>query len=229
MLPVICWPHLSLKIVAERFSVPNGPVPSIASTGTAMKVTSAQAIPTRRAAMLPSAPPWFSSSAINRPIAVESAAQPQISAEATAGDGEAVADGRLAALEDHVGGGGEADREVGADDAEHVDADDQHRDRAAVALLVEQVEAGAEEDNRQRDRQQGAVEREADQFAMPVQQRPAFLRQSPTAFDPAHRLLLRWFGRPSQLISARPGARLTPLSSKYSHSCWPSSVAGASA
>ncbi len=111
MLPVICWPHLSLKIEAERFSVSNGPVPSIAITGTARKVTSDQAIPTRRAAMLP-APALVLEHAINTLIAVESAAQPQISGEVAARDGEPVGDGRLTALEDLVGGGGEADAEV---------------------------------------------------------------------------------------------------------------------
>ena len=78
MLPVICWPQRWRKIEAERFSVSIGPVPSIAITGTARKVTSDQAIPTRRAAMLPAMPPWFSSTPISTLIAVESAAQPQI-------------------------------------------------------------------------------------------------------------------------------------------------------
>ena len=78
MLPVICWPQRWRKIEAERFSVSSGPVPSIAITGTARKVTSDQAIPTRRAAMLPAIPPWFSSTPISTLIAVESAAQPQI-------------------------------------------------------------------------------------------------------------------------------------------------------
>ena len=63
MLPVICWPQRWRKIEAERFSVSNGPVPSIAITGTARKVTSDQAMPTRRAAIWPTIPPWFSSSA----------------------------------------------------------------------------------------------------------------------------------------------------------------------
>jgi len=53
-------------------------VASIAITGTARKVTSDQAIPTRRAAMLPAIPPWFSSTAMKTLIAVEIAAQPQI-------------------------------------------------------------------------------------------------------------------------------------------------------
>ena len=58
--------------------VSNGPVPSIAITGTARKVTRVQAIPTRRAAIVPSAPPWFSSRPITRLIAAETAAQPLI-------------------------------------------------------------------------------------------------------------------------------------------------------
>ncbi len=78
MLPVICWPQRSRNIEAERFSVSTGPVPSIAITGTARKVTRVQAIPTRRAAMSPKIPPWFSSTPISTLIAVEIAAQPQI-------------------------------------------------------------------------------------------------------------------------------------------------------
>ena len=53
-------------------------MPSIAITGTARKVTSAQAMPTTRAAIWPPIPPWFSSTPITRPIAVLIAAQPQI-------------------------------------------------------------------------------------------------------------------------------------------------------
>ena len=79
---------------------------------------------------------------------MEIAAQPQIWREAAAGDGESVADGRLLAAEDHVGGGGEADAEVEADDAEHVDADHQQRDRAGELVLLEQVEPGADRDDR---------------------------------------------------------------------------------
>ena len=56
-LPVICCPQRSRKIEAERFSVSSAPVPSIAITGTARKVTSAQAMPTRRAAIVPPIPP----------------------------------------------------------------------------------------------------------------------------------------------------------------------------
>ena len=77
-LPVICWPQRCLKSAPERFRVSNGPVPSIAITGTERKVTSDQAVPIRRPAMSPSAPPWFSSRPMIRAIAVESAAQPQI-------------------------------------------------------------------------------------------------------------------------------------------------------
>ena len=47
-----------------------GPVPSIAITGTARKVTRAQAMPTRRAAIWPPIPPWFSSRPITTLIAV---------------------------------------------------------------------------------------------------------------------------------------------------------------
>ena len=78
MLPVICWPQRSRKSEAERLRVSNGPVPSIAITGTERKVTSDQAAPTSRPAMSPSAPPWFSSAPMTTAIAVESAAQPQI-------------------------------------------------------------------------------------------------------------------------------------------------------
>ena len=123
MLPVICWPQRSRKSEAERFSVSNGPVPSIAITGTARKVTSDQAMPTRRAAIWPPIPPWFSSSAHHQADRGRDRGPAADLAEAAAGDGEAVGDGRLLAAEDHVGGGGEADAEVEADDAEHVDAD----------------------------------------------------------------------------------------------------------
>ena len=78
MLPVICWPQRDLNIEAERLIVSTGPVPSIAITGTARKVTSDQAIPTRRAAIWPPIPPWFSSRPITALIAVLTAAQPQI-------------------------------------------------------------------------------------------------------------------------------------------------------
>ena len=53
-------------------------MPSIAITGTAMKVTSDQAMPTSRAAIVPAMPPWFSSAPISTLIAVATAAQPQI-------------------------------------------------------------------------------------------------------------------------------------------------------
>ena len=75
---MICWPQRSRNRLAERFSVANGPVPSIAITGTARKVTSDQAMPTSRAAIVPAMPPWFSSAPISTLIAVETAAQPQI-------------------------------------------------------------------------------------------------------------------------------------------------------
>ena len=144
MLPVICWPQRSRKIEAERFRVPTAPVPSIAITGTARKVTSAQAMPTRRAAIWPPIPPWFSSRPITRLIAVLTAAQPQIwlkRLRETARPSATVTSGLAA--EDHVGGGGEADAEVEADDAEHVDADHEQRDRRRRARLPRRGRARA--------------------------------------------------------------------------------------
>src|SRR3954447_1648613 len=187
MLPVICWPQRLRKIEADRFSVSSGPLPSIAITGTARKVTSDQAMPTRRggdlaadAALVLEHAHHGADRGVDRGPAADLG-------EAAAGDGEAVGDRRLLAAEDHVRAGRQGDAEVEADDAERVDADHDQRDRPGQLVLVEQVETRAEEDDRRQQRRHRAIEREADQRAVLVQQPPAFLRQAPAAFDPAHR------------------------------------------
>jgi hypothetical protein len=120
-----------------------------------------------------------------------------------AGDSEAVGDGRLLAAEDHVGAGGEPDAEVEADEAEDVDADHEDRDRAGRLVFGPEVETRPEEDDRQQGRRDAAVEGEADQRGMIFQQRPAFLGQAPTAFDPAHRSSLE-FASPVKAFRPAP-------------------------
>src|SRR5215204_3488653 len=116
-----------------------------------------------------------------------------------AGDSQPVADARFLTAEDHVGAGGEADAEVEADEAEDVDAEHDQRDRAGQLVVVPEVQARAEGENRQQRRRHGAVEREADQGGVFPQEAPALLGQGPAAFDPAHRSSfvrgLRRFGR----------------------------------
>ena len=77
MLPVICWPQRDLKRVPERFSVWSGPVPSMAMTGTARKVTSDQPMSRMRPTIWPSVP-WLSSALSAVPTIAENAAQPAI-------------------------------------------------------------------------------------------------------------------------------------------------------
>src|SRR5215207_5231778 len=138
-LPVICCPQRSRKREAERLIVSNGPVPSIAITGIEMKVISDQ--PQRPALIFEQAHDQADRGGDRGPAADLD--------DPGAGDGEPVADARFLAAEDHVGAGGEADAEVEADEAEDVDADQDQRDRAGQLVVVPEVQAGAEGDDRQ--------------------------------------------------------------------------------
>src|SRR5262249_59932699 len=112
--------------------------------------------------------------------------------------------------------------EGGPAGGEQVEAD--HRDRPAEDRLValDQIDAGADDDDRADDRGRAAVEGKAQQRGVLAQETPAFLRQLPPALDPAHSC------SPSSDFSTI-GVCVIPLPSKYSHSCSPSSVEGWSA
>ena len=128
----------------------------------------------------PTMPPWFSSALRTTPTTVETAAQPAICEKrlrATASPSPTVA---CSAVEDHVGGGREADAEVDADRRQQVEADHRQRPADRDLAVVDQVEARADHDHGADDRRRRAVEREADQLAVLAQHAPAFLRQAPS-------------------------------------------------